>query len=198
MQAKRLFNQCLLRPADFKACQPDLEVIGAFNPGAITTDKGVVILVRVAEQARERRRGQTALPRWDAESRKIVIDWENDNELTAVDMRVVRRKRDGLVRLTFISHLRVVHSGDGRSIDSVDGAWFEPANEYEEFGVEDPRSEIMSTVETAVPAEHRDIQTILDELAVLDAEADRLDAELEGIFENLGYLWRRKADESSA
>src|SRR6266566_3040432 len=102
MQAKRLFNQCLLRPVDFKASQPDLEVMGAFNPGAIATDKGVVILVRVAEQARERRQGQTALPRWDAESRKIVIDWEHNNELTPVDVRVVRRKRDGLVRLTFI------------------------------------------------------------------------------------------------
>jgi predicted GH43/DUF377 family glycosyl hydrolase len=52
---------------------------------------------------------------------------------------VVRKKRDGLVRLTFISHLRVVHSGDGRSIDSLEGARFDPANEYEEFGVEDPR-----------------------------------------------------------
>src|SRR5437588_8568445 len=139
MQAKRLFNTCLLRPGDFKPSQDDLEVIGAFNPGAVATDKGVVILVRVAEQARERRQGQTAFPRWDAASKKIAIDWENNNELAVVDVRVVRRKRDGLVRLTFISHLRVVRSGDGRKIDSVAGASFQPANEYEEFGVEDPR-----------------------------------------------------------
>jgi predicted GH43/DUF377 family glycosyl hydrolase len=67
------------------------------------------------------------------------VDWENDNELAPLDVRVVQRKRDGLVRLTFISHLRAVHSRDGRRIDSVDGARFQPENEYEEFGVEDPR-----------------------------------------------------------
>jgi predicted GH43/DUF377 family glycosyl hydrolase len=139
MSANRLFNKCLLRPGDLRASQEDLEVIGTFNPGAAAMDKGVVILVRVAEQARERRPGQTAFPRWDAESKRIVLDWENNNELSPVDVRVVRRKRDGLIRLTFISHLRVIYSGDGRGIDSVEGARFGPANEYEEFGVEDPR-----------------------------------------------------------
>src|SRR5438445_8699940 len=116
MALRRLFNKCLLRPGDLKPSRDDLEVVGTFNPGAIATEKGVVILVRVAEQARERRQGQTAFPRWDAQSRRIVIDWENDNELTAVDVRVVRRTHDGLVRLTFISHLQVVHSRDGRSV----------------------------------------------------------------------------------
>jgi type I restriction enzyme M protein len=42
-------------------------------------------------------------------------------------------------------------------------------------------------IETAVATEHRDIQTLLDELATLDAEAKRLDAELKGIFTGLGY-----------
>ena len=44
-------------------------------------------------------------------------------------------------------------------------------------------------VETAVPAEHRDVQTLLDELARLDGEARRLDGELKGIFTGLGYRW---------
>ena len=138
MPLKRLFNKCLLRPGDFKSSQDDLEVIGAFNPGAVATEQGVVILVRVAEQAKEKRPGQTAFPRWDEKSKRIVLDWENNNELSPVDVRVVRRKRDGLIRLTFISHLRVMYSKDGRAIDS-EGARFEPANPYEEFGVEDPR-----------------------------------------------------------
>jgi len=138
MALKRLFNKCLLRPGDFKSSQDDLEVIGAFNPGAIATKDGVVILVRIAEQAKEKRPGQTASPRWDSNSKRIVLDWENNNELSPVDVRVVRRKRDGLIRLTFISHLRAIYSRDGRAIDS-EGARFEPANEYEEFGVEDPR-----------------------------------------------------------
>src|SRR5881628_540919 len=92
----RLFNKCLLRPSDFKPSQSDLEVIGAFNPGATATDSGVVLLVRVAEQAVERRAGQTALPRWDPGANRVVIDWETSSELTPVDVRVVRRNRDGL------------------------------------------------------------------------------------------------------
>jgi len=139
MPLKRLFNQCLLRPEDLKPSQDDLEVIGTFNPGAIATERGVILLVRVAEQAAERREHETALPRWDVESKRVVMDWEKHEELAPVDIRVVRRKRHELVRLTFISHLRVAVSRDGRSIDSLEETRFGPANVYEEFGVEDPR-----------------------------------------------------------
>lgn len=44
-------------------------------------------------------------------------------------------------------------------------------------------------IETAVPTEHRDVQTLLDELAKLDVEAKRLDGELKEIFAGLGYKW---------
>jgi type I restriction enzyme M protein len=44
-------------------------------------------------------------------------------------------------------------------------------------------------VETAAPAEHKDVQTLLDELAHLDGEARRLDGELREIFTGLGYRW---------
>ena len=136
---RRLFNKCLLRPSDFGPSQDDLEVIGTFNPGAVAFQGGVVILVRVAERAKERRAGHTALPRWDSRLQRVVIDWERNNELTPVDVRVVRSNRNGLVRLTFISHLRVLHSHDGKTIDSIAGAHFAPETELEEFGVEDPR-----------------------------------------------------------
>ena len=139
MPLPRLFNQCLLRPEDLKPSQDDLEVIGTFNPGAIATERGVILLVRVAEQAAERREGETSLPRWDPQSKRVVIDWEKHHELAPVDIRVVRRKRHDLVRLTFISHLRVAFSRDGRHIDSIDDTRFGPSNDYEEYGVEDPR-----------------------------------------------------------
>src|SRR5688572_21587590 len=115
----RLFNKCLLRPSDFKPSQDDLEVIGAFNPGAIQTEDGIVLLVRIAEQARERRMGQTALPRWDLRAKRVVLDWVQDTEIAPVDVRVVRSRKHGLIRLTFTSHLRVVRSKDGRNIDSI-------------------------------------------------------------------------------
>jgi predicted GH43/DUF377 family glycosyl hydrolase len=135
----RLFNKCLLRPSDLPPSRPGWEVIGVFNPAAIQTTDGVVLLVRVAERPVERRSGYVALPRWDVHLGHPVIDWTSEEELALVDVRVLRLRRTGLVRLNFISHLGIVRSHDGRSIDSIDAARFEPATEYEEFGVEDPR-----------------------------------------------------------
>jgi predicted GH43/DUF377 family glycosyl hydrolase len=51
----------------------------------------------------------------------------------------MRRKSDGLVRLTSISHLRVVGSGDGLTIDNLDIGRFVPRTVWEEYGVEDAR-----------------------------------------------------------
>jgi type I restriction enzyme M protein len=42
-------------------------------------------------------------------------------------------------------------------------------------------------IETAKATEHRDVQTILDELAALESQANGLDGELKTIFERLGY-----------
>ncbi len=56
-----------------------------------------------------------------------------------LDPRVVKRKADGLVRLTFISHLRAVRCRDGRSVEEVTDVRFLPDSALEEFGVEDPR-----------------------------------------------------------
>ena len=137
MTIRRLSTHLLLQPADVPASRPDFEVVGAFNPGAVRTADEVVLLVRVAERPRERRAGFTGLPRW--ERGEIVTDWVPDGELEPIDARVVRRKSDGLLRLTFTSHLRVVRCGEGRAVREVTGVTFRPHGEVEEFGVEDPR-----------------------------------------------------------
>src|SRR5213594_4143239 len=130
----RLFNACLLRPSDLPPSREDFEVIGVFNPGAILTKTGVILLVRVAERPKERHPGYLPLPRFDIGSKSMVVDWIREDEVTPRDQRLVKRKKDGLARLTSISHLRVIHSHNGRKIDSIDGALFEPATEYEEYG----------------------------------------------------------------
>ncbi len=135
---KRLFNACLLRPEDIEPSHEELKVVGTFNPGAIAVGDEVVILVRVAEAPRERRDGFIGLPRWEPHD-GLTIDWISQEEYAPVDPRVVERRSDGTIRLNFISHLRVVRSKDGRHIDSIDGATFEPDTEHETFGVEDPR-----------------------------------------------------------
>jgi predicted GH43/DUF377 family glycosyl hydrolase len=138
MTARRLSTLLLLRPEDVPPSRDDFEVVGAFNPGAVRAGDEVVLLVRVAERPRERRPGFTGLPRWDPEA-GLTIDWVDETELEPVDPRVVRRRADGLVRLTFTSHLRVVRCGDGRGVREVTDVAFRPQGEVEEFGVEDPR-----------------------------------------------------------
>jgi predicted GH43/DUF377 family glycosyl hydrolase len=138
MLLKRHFERLLLSPADLEPSRDDFEVVGVFNPGAIVAGDEVVLLVRVAERPRRRRSGFTASPRW-VPGEGLAIDWLPDDSIQVLDPRVVKRKADGLVRLTFISHLRVVRCGDGRSVQGVTDVRFLPASEMEEFGVEDPR-----------------------------------------------------------
>jgi beta-1,2-mannobiose phosphorylase / 1,2-beta-oligomannan phosphorylase len=128
----------VVRPTDVSPSRDDFEVIGTFNPGAVETDDGTVLLVRIAERPHEQRPGLTALPRWDAD-RGMTVDWIANDELEFVDPRVVRCKRGGGTRLTFTSHLKVVRSLDGVNISDFDGVLFEPESPLEEFGVEDPR-----------------------------------------------------------
>jgi predicted GH43/DUF377 family glycosyl hydrolase len=135
---RRLFNACLCHPGDLRPSRDDLEIVGVFNPGAIAFGDELILLVRVAERPRERRAGHAALPRWQSGA-GLIVDWIADDEIDFLDARVVRRKCDGLVRLTFVSHLRILRSRDGRSINCEDDARFEPQSEFEEFGVEDPR-----------------------------------------------------------
>ncbi len=138
MTLPRLFGRLLLRPEDVPPSRDDFEVVGAFNPGAVAVGREVILLVRVAERPRERRPGFTALPRW-VPGQGPTVEWAPDADLEPIDPRVVRRRADGLVRLTFLSHLRVVHCGDGRSVERVTEVCFTPHSEWEEFGVEDAR-----------------------------------------------------------
>lgn len=128
----------LLRPEDIQPSHESFEVVGVFNPGAVLVAGEVVLLVRVAERPRDRRAGFTPLPRWEPE-KGPVIDWLPDGELEPIDPRVVRRKADGLTRLTFLSHLRVVRCGDGRSVAELTDRGIWPESPLEEFGVEDAR-----------------------------------------------------------
>lgn len=135
---KNTIRQILIRPADVAPSRDDLEVIGTFNPGAVRTSEGVVLLVRVAERPRPLRPGFTGLPRWEA-GIGIVIDWVADEALEWIDPRVVRCKADGLARLTFTSYLKVFRSPDGFHFVAEGDPDFLPESPLEEFGVEDPR-----------------------------------------------------------
>ena len=135
----RLFSSCLLTPGQLAPSQPDMVVIGSFNPGAVATAQGVVLVIRVAEAPRQIRPGFVGLPRWDLAAGKIVIDWLAEQDLIVVDARVVKIRETGLLRLTSTSHLRVVRSIDARQIDPSEQLIIRPRFACETYGIEDPR-----------------------------------------------------------
>lgn len=135
----RRFSSCLFTPGQLAPSQPDMAVIGAFNPGAVATAQGVVLLIRVAEAPRQTRPGFVGLPRWDLAAGTIVIDWLAEQELIVVDARVVKIRKTGLLRLTSTSHLRVVHSADGRLIEPGEQQILRPSLGCETYGIEDAR-----------------------------------------------------------
>jgi len=73
---------------------------------------------------------------------------------------------------------------DGRNVER-----FAKAVSVEEIAKNDFNLSPSRYVESAKPAEHRDIQEVLDELSGLEGQAKSLDGELKGIFERLGYRW---------
>jgi beta-1,2-mannobiose phosphorylase / 1,2-beta-oligomannan phosphorylase len=135
---RRLSEKLLLRPEDLKPLRDDFSVIGVFNPAAVQIGKDILLMVRVAEQSLEQRSGFVAFPRHTPDG-TIVLDWIPEEELDQADSRVVRFKRDNLLRLTSISHLRVFRCRDGRLRDWAPGPLFLPASPMEEYGIEDPR-----------------------------------------------------------
>ena len=135
----RLFSSCLLTPNQLEPSQQNMRVVGSFNPGAVATEQGVVLLIRVAEVPRQNRPGFVGLPRWDLEAGKIVIDWMAEQELIPLDARLVKIKETGLLRLTSTSHLRVVHSADGRQFGPNAQHILRPRHDCESYGLEDPR-----------------------------------------------------------
>jgi predicted GH43/DUF377 family glycosyl hydrolase len=135
---KRLATHLMLRPEDVPPSHPGWDVIGVFNPGIARLGDETIILARVAERPSEQRTGFTPHPYWSP-VKGYTVDWTPNEHLEADDPRVVRHLQTGLLRLTFVSHLRVARSRDGRKIDSVDKPVFLPENEMEAYGVEDPR-----------------------------------------------------------
>jgi predicted GH43/DUF377 family glycosyl hydrolase len=134
---KRLNTHLLLRPEDVKPSHPGWDVIGVFNPGVVRCGDRTVILARIAERPREVRESYTPHPSWKRDE-GYAVDWVPNEHLESRDPRVVQHVQTKLVRLTFLSHLRVFFSRDGRTVDE-EGPTFLPNDEMEEFGLEDPR-----------------------------------------------------------
>ncbi len=129
----------ILGPADVKPSREDFEVIGVFNAGVARYDGEVILLLRVAERPINDDPQHVLTAVFDAEQQQVVTksfanrDPENDFS----DPRLI--VRSGQTYLTSISHLRLARSRDGVHFDIDDQPTLAAVNEYETFGVEDPR-----------------------------------------------------------
>lgn len=141
---RRLKSRLLLKPADFRPTHPDFRIIGVFNPGAARFGDDVILLVRVAQAHSKGIDGE-----WLHSPRSTLrngrISYEVDRlKIHPDDGARDHRKpllEDGHRRLAFISHLELIRiSSDGFKVkDIVRHEELFGREDYEEYGVEDPR-----------------------------------------------------------
>lgn len=135
---KRYYKNPILTKDDFHFDNEDIQVLLAFNPGVIKRDNKVHLLVRVAISAKEKE-GYLGVPIFNKESGKIEILYfdKNDSECDFSDVRLI--KKQGEVFLTTLSYIALATSENGIDFDVKQTPFIMGDNEYETFGVEDPR-----------------------------------------------------------
>jgi beta-1,2-mannobiose phosphorylase / 1,2-beta-oligomannan phosphorylase len=139
MRAHRADRNPILTPAMVSPSRPDLEVVGVFNPAVTRYEDQVLLLLRVAEGARDASAREITAPVYDSDTGRLEIKrWRRDaNGVDSSDPRTVTL--DGCTWLTSISHLRLARSTDGIRFEVDPLPALLPATPYEAFGIEDPR-----------------------------------------------------------
>jgi predicted GH43/DUF377 family glycosyl hydrolase len=146
VKVQRHTGNPIIAPADVKPSRDDFEVIGVFNAGAARLGGETVLLLRAAERPLAESADEVAAAFYDPESGRIVKKHfaRNDPKNDFSDARFVKTP-SGLY-LTSISHLRVARSADGVNFKIEEKPALEAANEYETFGLEDPRISLIDGV----------------------------------------------------
>ena len=141
--SERFSNNPILTPDDIKPSRSDFEVIGAFNAGVAIFKDETILLLRVAERPKVTQPGRVSIPTFDpvSETLKVAnLDILDHPEYDFSDPRTVNFKgKTHTAYLTSLSHFRIARSRDGIHFSVDDVPFMVPANEYEAFGIEDPR-----------------------------------------------------------
>ncbi len=145
-QVKRIREAVLVRPEMLEPTAPGFTVAGCFNPAAFRMGGQTWLILRVAEAAQKTRKNRFPSPRVDFSGRRarMVVDQVAYRPKRGEDGRGILLP-DGTIRLRFVSHFRLARvSDDGLQLEMLDQEpWLFPENEYEEFGVEDPRASVI-------------------------------------------------------
>jgi len=139
MYVKRFAENPLIVPGDVPPSRPDYEVVGSFNAGAIIYKDEILLLLRVAERPRDKADGEELAPILNPATGQIeeLRIKHGKPGLDIIDSRIFSYK--DRTYLTSISHLRLARSGNGRDFTIEPAPAVFPREEYETFGLEDPR-----------------------------------------------------------
>ena len=139
MKVLRCPHNPIIEPKDVKPSKDDFEVIGVFNAGVTRFEDEVILLLRVAERPISKHPDVTLTAVYDVAKGEIVTKefskGNPDNDFS--DPRLIITPAE--TYLTSISHLRLARSKDGIAFEIEDTPAISPANDYETFGLEDPR-----------------------------------------------------------
>ena len=139
MKAFRSPHNPVIGPKDVIPSRDDFEIIGVLNAGVTRYEDEVILLARVAERPINGNSDVVLTAIYDKSEKDLVIKefQKSDPDTDFSDPRLI--VRSGQTYLTSISHLRIARSKDGIDFEIDDTPAILAANEYETFGVEDPR-----------------------------------------------------------
>ena len=136
----------IIGPEDVKPSSNDFEVIGVFNTGVTRLEDQIILLLRVAERPINTNPDVVLTTIYnDAQERLVVTKFSKNNpEIDFSDPRLIITPTE--TYLTSISHLRLARSKDGINFEIDDTPAICPANDYETFGIEDPRISLIDGI----------------------------------------------------
>jgi predicted GH43/DUF377 family glycosyl hydrolase len=136
----------VIGPEHVKPSGDSFEVIGVFNAGVTRFEDEIILLLRVAERPINTNSDVVLAAVYDlAEEQTVIIKFSKDNpENDFSDPRLIIKPAQ--TYLTSISHLRLARSKDGINFKIDDVPTISPANDYETFGLEDPRISLIDGI----------------------------------------------------
>jgi predicted GH43/DUF377 family glycosyl hydrolase len=136
----------IIGPEDVKPSGADFEVIGVFNAGVARLEDQIILLLRVAERPINTNPDVVLTTIYnDAQEQLVVTEFSKNNpEIDFSDRRLIITPTE--TYLTSISHLRLARSKDGINFEIDDAPAISAANEYETFGIEDPRISLIDGI----------------------------------------------------
>jgi predicted GH43/DUF377 family glycosyl hydrolase len=137
---RRYIKNPILKPSDIIIENDELDVFGVFNPGATRFNNKIILLLRVALKCKEEKNWiKVLLCDRTSDYNLKIVRWRKRKSLSVYnsDPRfiIINEKKF----LTSLSLFYLAQSDDGINFSVTKSPVMSPANEYETFGIEDPR-----------------------------------------------------------